>query len=240
MKRIKSIISEMLFITALILFSAGLSYAEGGSITGKVNFEGTAPSPKPINFGAERQCAIVHGDKAPVEESLIVNSNNTVKWALVYVKEGVTGEYPAPAQPVEVDQNGCIFEPHVSAAMVGQTINFKNGDDLLHNVRANSKINKMFNIAQPVKGMTTAKKFDQPEIGIQLRCDVHFWMAAYLHVLNHPFFATTGDDGSFTIKDLPAGSYTIETWHETLGTQSQSVTLTDGESKPIDFILKKA
>ena len=88
--------------------------------------------------------------------------------------------------------------------------------------------------------MTTSKVFDQPEIGVQIRCDVHFWMAAYLHILSHPFFAVTGDDGSFTIKGLPAGTYAVELWHEKLGTQTQSITVANGETKTIDFTLKQA
>jgi len=117
-------------------------------------------------------------------------------------------------------------------------VKFKNSDELLHNIRTNSTINKKFNIAQPVKDMSVTKTFDQREIGIQLRCDVHFWMAAYLHVFNHPFFAITGDDGTFTIKDLPAGTYTVELWHEKLGTQTQTITVADDETKTADFTLK--
>ncbi|MBI4373049.1 MAG: carboxypeptidase regulatory-like domain-containing protein [Candidatus Omnitrophica bacterium] len=237
METIKRLFTLGGFLAGTFILQAAL-YA-GASVSGKVAFEGEAPIPAPINFGAERQCALMHGDKMPVSEDLIVNPNQTVKWALVYVKEGLTGDFPAPADSVEVDQNGCIFAPHVTVARTGQTVKFKNSDTLLHNVRTVSKINKAFNIAQPVQGMTTAKTFTDPEVGIQLRCDVHFWMSAYLHVLSHPFFAVTGEDGSFTIQDLPAGTYTIEVWHEKLGTQSQSITVTDGEAKQIDFTLKK-
>ena len=86
--------------------------------------------------------------------------------------------------------------------------------------------------------MTTAKSFAEEEIGIQIRCDVHFWMAGFVHVLAHPFFAVTGDDGTFTIEDLPAGTYTLEMWHEKLGTQTQTVTVAGGEQKSVDFTVK--
>lgn len=240
MRRLRFLVWAVVSVFVIIFLRTGMGYAQSSTITGKVSFEGAAPMPKPISFGPERPCALAHPDKTPVEESLVVNSNNTVKWALVYVKDGVTGQYQSPANAVEIDQSGCIFSPHGAAAMVGQTVQFKNSDDLLHNVRTNSKVNKMFNIAQPVKGMTTSKVFDQPEIGIQLRCDVHFWMAAYFHILSHPFFAVTGDDGSFTIANLPAGTYTIEVWHEKLGTQSQTITVSDGEKKEMDFTLSAA
>lgn len=215
------------------------AFAQGGSVEGKVNFTGTPPAPQPINFGAEKQCAVMHGDKAPLQEDLVVNGNGTVKWALVYVKEGVTGTFEAPKDPVVVDQNGCVFSPHASAALVGQTVRFVNSDTLLHNVRTESKLGQSFNIAQPIQGMKTEKLFKQQEIGVKVRCDVHFWMAAYLHILSHPYFAVTGDAGGFVIKDLAPGTYTVEVWHEKLGTQTQTVTVAEGESKTVDFELKK-
>ena len=224
---------------AVVTGACGPTFAEA-TITGKVSFEGEVPAAKPINFGAEKQCAAAHGDKMPVVEDLVVNPNNTVKWALVYVKEGADGQYTAPAEPATIDQKGCLFAPHAMAVMAGQKVIFRNDDAVLHNVRSLSKVNKAFNIAQPIQGMTTTKTFPEPEIGVKLRCDVHFWMASYIHVLKNPFFAITGDDGSFTIKGLPAGTYTLEVWHETLGIQTQAVTVGDGESKTIDFSLKKA
>lgn len=206
-------------------------------LSGKVVFEGEVPAPKPINFGAEKQCATMHGDKMPVAEDLVINTDKTVKWALVYVKTGAQAS-PAPAEAVEIDQKGCIFAPHAAVARAGQKVIFKNSDAILHNVRSESKVNKAFNIAQPVQGMTTAKTFAQPEIGIKIRCDVHFWMASFIHVFDHPFYAVTGDDGSYEIKDLPAGTYTIEVWHEKLGAQTAEVTVTESETKTADFTLK--
>ena len=239
MKNMKRIITLTGFLACALVFNQAALYA-GATVSGKIAFEGDAPTPTPINFGAEQQCALMHGDKKPLNEDLIVNPNKTVKHVLVYVKEGATGDFPAPTTPVEIDQNGCMFSPHVSVAMAGQKVVFKNGDELLHNVRTESKVNKIFNIAQPVKDMTTEKVFQEPEVGIHIRCDVHYWMSAYLHVLKYPFFAVTGEDGSFTIKDLPAGTYTIEVWHEKLGAQTQVVTVGEGEQKTVDFTLKKA
>lgn len=211
--------------------------AQAAVLNGKVTFEGEASAPKPINFGAEKQCAMMHGDKPPVNEELVINSNKTVKWALVYIKEGAAPS-PTPAAAVVIDQKGCMFEPHVAVAHVGQKVTFKNSDPVLHNVRSEAKTNKAFNIAQPIQGMTTTKIFDQPEVGVKMRCDVHFWMTSFIHVLDHPYYAVTGDDGSFEIKELPAGTYTVEVWHEKLGAQASTITVADGETKTSDFTLK--
>ena len=116
---------------------------------------------------------------------------------------------------------------------------FHNNDDVLHNVRSFSKEGQSFNVAQPIKGMKTKKTFAKPETGMQLKCDVHFWMVSYLHVMPHPFYAITGDDGSFSIKGLPAGTYTLELWHEKLGTQNKTITIKDGEAQNIDFVLEE-
>ncbi len=209
-------------------------------IKGSVSFEGQAPDRKPLSFGAEKQCAQLHGDKMPLSEDLIVNANHTVKDVLVYVKEGVSGECKAPEQPVLINQVGCVFVPHVAVAMVGQPVIFQNDDPVLHNVRAQSKMQQSFNVAQPTKGMRTTKTLKKQEIGMLLRCDVHFWMASTLHVLAHPYFSVTGDAGTFEVKGLPAGAYTVEAWHGTLGAVQQTVTVTADETREINFVMKKS
>ena len=222
---------------ALSVFMALGSAAQAAVINGKVLFEGEAPAPKPINFGADIQCKTMHGDKMPVTEELVVNPNKTVKWAFVYIKEGAPAS-SAPEVAVEVDQEGCMFVPHVAAAQAGQQVIFKNSDAVLHNVRTESKINKAFNIAQPFQGMATTQIFAESEIGIKTRCDVHFWMVSFIHVLDHSFYAVTGDDGSYQIENLPAGTYTVEVWHEKLGTETAQITVAGDETKTADFTLK--
>ena len=209
----------------------------GGTITGTVKYAGTPPPPTPINFGAEKQCALVHGATPPTVEDVVINSNGTVRDALVYVTGEVPGAYAAPTEPLVFQQHGCIFVPHVGAAMVGQPVEVRNDDTVLHNVRAQSTLGQSFNIAQPVQGMKTTKKLLKPEIGIPLKCDVHFWMTGYLHVLAHPFFAVTGADGTFAIKGLPPGTYTFEAWHGKLGTKQTTVTVKGDESQTVEFTL---
>ena len=204
----------------------------GGTITGRVVFEGAPPPAKEIQFGAEQQCALAH-QHPPAYEDIVVNGNGTLKWVLVYVKDRVPGDFPAPTEPVVIDQQGCVFVPHAAATQVGQPVEFRNNDPVLHNVRGASKQHQAFNIAQPVQGSKTTRVFKTPEVGMLIKCDVHFWMASYLHVLDQPFYAITQDDGAFTIPGLPAGTYTVEAWHEKLGTRSQTVTVGDGESAPL-------
>jgi plastocyanin len=191
------------------------------TIYGTVKFEGTPPKPEPINMGAELQCAALH-PQPPTREDLVVNSNGTLRWTLVYVKTGLPSTYKptVPSEPALLDQQGCVFTPHVAAVVAGQKVIFRNSDPVLHNTRGTSKNNGNFNYTQPQKGQESEHVFKNPELGIKVVCDVHPWMLGYIHVLPHPFFAVTGEDGSFTIKGLPPGKYTLEFVHEKLGTKT--------------------
>ena len=217
--------------------SAAAPATGGATLTGKVNFEGTAPAMPLIKMDADAFCKSEH--KEPVyEQEVVVNPNKTLEWVLVYVKEGVSGNYPVPTEAVTLDQHGCQYRPHVFGMMAGQPLKVLNSDGTLHNIHALPKKNAEFNIGQPFKGMETVKKFDSVEVPIRFKCDVHKWMGAYTGVFNHPFFAVTNDQGAFEIKNLPPGNYVIEAWHEKYGTQTQNVTITGNESKTLDFTFK--
>ncbi|MBI4970730.1 MAG: carboxypeptidase regulatory-like domain-containing protein [Candidatus Omnitrophica bacterium] len=223
----------------LMLLTAGNAFA-GSTITGKIGFEGTAPEPEKIMMTADPYCAGHHKDGA-VSQSVIVNSNNTLKNVFVYVKDGLGNQvFTAPKEPVVFDQNTCMYNPHIFGVQVGQPIEVLNSDTTLHNVHAMGEKNKGFNLGMPIKGMKLKKTFSEPEVMVKIKCDVHPWMSAYVGVLSHPFYAVSGDDGTFKIENLPAGTYTIETWHEKYGTQTQQVTVADGESKEANFSYKAA
>jgi hypothetical protein len=211
--------------------------AGGATVTGKVNFDGTAPQMAQIKMDADAYCKSEHKEPA-YEQEVVVNPNKTLEWVLVYVKEGVTGTYPAPTQAVTLDQRGCQYHPHIFGIQVGQPLNVLNSDGTLHNIHALPKKNAEFNIGQPFKGMSTIKKFDNAETGLRFKCDVHKWMGAYCGVFTNPFFAVTNDQGAFEIKNLPPGNYVIEAWHEKYGTQTQNVTITGSEPKTVDFTFK--
>lgn len=205
-----------------------------GVILGRVLYQGTPPKPKPISFGGEKLCAELYKDGAPNYETLVVSPDGAVKWALVSIKGNVPGTHTPPAKPVVMDQAGCVFLPHVAAMMTGQEIEYRNSDPVSHNIRATPSKNPAFNTIFSAK-MNSKSKLETAEFGIPLKCDIHFWMSAYLHVLPHPFFAVTGDDGSFVISDVPPGEYSLLTWHETLKTQTQKVTVKPGEVSEVDF-----
>jgi plastocyanin len=204
------------------------------TIIGKVKYQGTPPTQRAINFGAELKCAHLHTDK-PYYEDIVVNSNGTLKDTLVHIKGRVRGDFQPPGEPFVIDQQGCLFLPRVVGVMAGQTVEFLNSDPVLHNVRTAPKNNEPFNISQPNAGMKYPYTFEKPEVGIPLRCDVHFWMSGFLHVLPHPFFTVTGNDGSFVMKNVPPRAYTLEAWHGKLGSKTVEVTVNAGETKTVEF-----
>ena len=208
----------------------------GATVTGKVAFTGSAPAKEQIKMEADAYCKSAHSEPVYTEEA-VVNSNGTLEWVLVYVKD-MAGKYPVPPQAVVLDQKGCQYHPHVFGIMAGQDLKIVNSDGTLHNIHALPKINAEFNIGQPFQKMETVKKFDKPEVPVRFKCDVHKWMGAYCGVFSHPFFATTNDQGTFEIKNLPPGTYTIEAWHEKYGTQDQTVTVSGTDTKTVDFSFK--
>jgi hypothetical protein len=194
-----------------------------GVIAGTITFEGVAPAPRPLPMEADPKCA---ADPGATSEVLLVGPGNGLQNVFVYVKDGLGNRrYAVPATPVTLDQKGCRYVPHVFGVQVGQPVQIVNSDPTLHNVNSAPKANRAFNFGQVPSTPAVTRTFDAAEIGVPFRCDVHSWMHAYAGVVPHPFFAITGADGTFEIKGLPAGTYTIEAWHERLGTQSQSVTV---------------
>ncbi len=205
------------------------------AVTGSVQFEGEAPGGKKIRMDADPFCSKNHPDGATTED-VLVNDNGTLRNVFIYVKTGLEGNtYGAPDTPITLDQNGCRYEPHVQGMVAGQAIKVLNSDDTLHNINAQAKANKPFNRAMPKYLKEIDETFTETEVMVRIKCDVHSWMNTYIGVVPHPFFSVTGKDGSFDLSKLPAGTYTIEAWHEKYGTQTQEVTVGDGDSQEISF-----
>jgi hypothetical protein len=205
-----------------------------GQVVGTVSFEGAAPAPRSIDMRAEQACAEKH-DGQPVDRPVVVDDDGRLKNVYVYVREGLpSGTWPAADREVELDQDGCLYIPRVLGLQTGQTLVIRNSDGLLHNVNARPTNQRGFNISQPTN-MTTNRSFAQPEVMIPVRCDVHGWMAAYIGVQNHPYFAVTPENGEYRIDNLPPGEYVIEAWHEEYGTQTQTVTVAESGEARADF-----
>ncbi|MFA0750983.1 MAG: hypothetical protein SLRJCFUN_001386 [Candidatus Fervidibacter sp.] len=211
------------------------------TIKGVVKFQGTPLKPRMISMKQDKKCDALHKGKPVASDEFVLNSNGTLKWVLVYVKNPPKGNYKPPSKPVVLDQKGCHYTPHVFGIMVGQPLEILNSDGFLHNVHFIGKKNPQFNQAQPTSAVKIRKQFKSPELppDSYFKCDVHPWMKAWVGIFDHPFFAVSGDDGSFTISGLPAGTYEIEAWHEKLGKQTQKVTVKAGETKTITFTFKR-
>jgi len=211
--------------------------SKAGTVVGRVTIEGTVPANPPIDLAGDTYCASQNPAGAKFENFVVANGG--LENVFVYVKDGL-GDYgfDIPAEPVKLDQLGCQYRPHVLGVRVGQKLVIANSDDTLHNVHAMGKTNGEWNKGQALKNMSDTKVFKTREVMLPFQCDVHNWMHAYVGVMDHPYFAVTHDGGRFELKNLPAGTYTIEAWHEKLGTQTQTVTLGEKESKQLTFTFK--
>lgn len=207
--------------------------AKAATITGKVKLEGDPPRMPAINMSAEPDCRGLHEAAPPAE--VVVASDGMLQNVFVWVKSGLDGKFAVSETPAMLDQKGCIYSPHVLAVQTGQLLKISNSDPTTHNVHPLPKTNREWNRSQPAEGADIEYKFPREEIMIAVKCNIHPWMRSYISVVNHPFFAVSGADGSFEIKGLPAGSYTVEAVHERFGSQEMSVTLGDAESKDIEF-----
>jgi plastocyanin len=213
--------------------AAPAAVENAGTINGTVNFAGNAPANPAIDMSEEPTCAQKHSGGAKQEE--IIANNGKLKNTFVYIKDGLQGTFNPSSENAEIDQVGCIYEPRVTGVQVGQGLIFKNTDGLAHNIKAQPAQNRPFNISQPTSMTSSPQKFNSPEIMVPVMCDIHGWMHAFVGVVNNPYFATSGDDGNFTIKNVPPGTYTLESWHEKYGTKTVSVTVPPNGSVDVKF-----
>jgi len=209
--------------------------ATAGTITGKVLFEGTPPDNPVIKTTSDSAC----GSGELRGETYVVD-NGGLKNVFVYVKDGLGNKYifDTPTEPVKIDQKGCHYIPHVVGVRTTQPLEISNSDATLHNIHGMPKANPEFNQGQVVAGMKNAFTFNAPEVLVPIKCDVHSWMNAYVGVVDHPYFAVSGDGGKFELRGVPPGTYSIEAVHEKLGRQTLPVTLGDKDSKELTFTFK--
>lgn len=188
-----------------------------------------------IDMSSNPQCERQH--KTPQRaEVVLVNPNGTLKNVFVWIKSGLPAEkWPVPSQPARLDQKGCIYEPHVLGIMKGQQLEIFNSDPVNHNVHAESTVNAAWNESQPPRAEHKFKQFESEEVLFPVTCSVHPWMRSYVGVSPHPFFAVTGDDGAFTLKGVPPGTYTVEAVHEKYGRKEGKLTLTPSGNATLEF-----
>lgn len=232
MNKFGSLVLAMSLVTAPAISMAayeGGDVKDGGSISGTVKFKGTAPAPKKLDVGKDKEvCA-----KTPkMDQSLIVEGGNLVN-AVVSITDIKKGK-KIELKKLKLDQNGCEYQPHVLAFPAGTTVEVLNPDGILHNVHSYSKVNTPFNMAQPKFKKTLDVKIDKPE-AVELKCDVHGWMHGWLVATESPYVAVTDKSGSFKLDNVPAGSYTVEVWHEKLGKSTQKVTVKAKEDAKVSF-----
>ena len=207
-----------------------------GSITGKVLFQGAPPERRKLNMSADSVCETKNTAPLLAEDGA-VNANGTLPNAFLYLKDA-PGAFKPPSDPVVLDQRACMYVPHVLGIMVGQPLKIVSSDATTHNIHFMSTQNPNWNQTQPPGAAPIVHKFDHPEIMILVHCNEHPWMSAYVAIMSSPFYAVTGDDGTFTIQNVPPGDYTLGSWTSTFGTQDQKLAVRSGQATQVNFTFR--
>lgn len=209
-----------------------------GEIKGMVTLEGTPPQPRKIVLSGEPECAQLNPNSLFSPE-VRTTANGALTDVPVYIKSGLGNyRFDVPTSPVQLAQKNCMYEPRVVALMTHQTLNVQNEDPIQHNVHPTPHENPAFNITQPINGPPIQKAFSEPELAIRFMCNLHPWMRAYVFVFSHPYFDVTSNAGTFDLKNVPPGTYTIEAWQEKYGTQDQTIVVAANEIQTVNFTFK--
>ncbi len=216
--------------------AATVDRASAGSLRGTVTLDGAPPALKPIDMSASPAC--LEANPTPVVPPVVVTGDGgALENVVVYVKSGLGNyRYDVPSEIAVLHQKNCMYDPHVMALMTGQPFEVQNNDPTLHNVHPLPKHNRQWSNSQPAGSAALRETFTHTEFAMPVLCNVHPWMRSTVFVFDHPYFAITRREGTFELKNLPPGTYTIEAWHESLGTEDQTVTIAPRESKTVSFI----
>jgi plastocyanin len=220
-------------VFTLCLLVAAVSFAQG-TVAGHVKLTGPAPNNPAIPMGADPNCLTINAGKRVLMNEVIRAADGGLANVFVYL-QGSFPATPVPAAPAVIDQQACVYHPHVQGARVGQTLLVKNSDATLHNIHSLSKTQNTFNTAQPQAGMTFKYQLKSEELMLKVKCDVHPWMGGYIGIINHPYYAVSDASGAFQITGVPAGKYNIQVWHEVYGPLTQTIEVKAGQTATIDF-----
>jgi hypothetical protein len=213
------------------------SAAGAATLKGIVRIEGDVPKPKPISMAADPSCAKQHRSAVFTQE-VMADAKGELQNVVVFVSEGLGDRsFDPPTGAAVIQQKGCMYQPHVLAVRANQPLDVVNDDPTAHNIHPTPANNREWNKAEP-PGSKLEEAFAREEIAIPVKCNVHPWMHSYVAVFKHPYFAVTGQNGSFDLSNLPPGTYTIKAWHEKLGTSTQTITIGANETKEINFVFK--
>ncbi len=225
-------------IISSLLFAGLLTIAFAGDLSGTVNYDGKIPKKKTLRMDSDPVCNAAHSE-AVYKQSFLVDENGNLANVLVYIKN--ISSDTAPSEIAVLDQNGCMYNPHVLGVQAGQEIKILNSDPTMHNIHGLPKVNREFNFGMPKTVKEKSITFDKVEDVFVVKCDVHPWMKSYVQVFDHPYFAVTGIDGKFTINNIPPGDYEVVAWQEKFGskrTLSQHVTI-GKDSHTLDFTFSR-
>jgi len=213
--------------------------ATAGTLRGRITFHGAAPAKTAISMNAEAWCEAAHKKDPVFDQAVMVGKDAGLANAFVYIQAGLEGKTFEPVkETVTIDQHGCMFQPRAIGIRAGQTLIVTNSDEVSHNIHPLAKNNREWNQQQPPQSPALQRKFARAEVMIPVKCNVHAWMHAYIGVVEHPYFAVTGPDGSFAWINVPPGDYTIAVWHEKLGEQSRQVHLEKSGQAAVDFVYR--
>ena len=222
-------------LVVLTVMAGSAGPAPCGTIEGKVTYTGTPPKMKPIDMSKEPTCAKEYNPPLQTQ-SVVTGTGSALQHVVVYISAGEPPS-PIPSVPARFNQKGCMYAPHVLPMQAGQVLQIYSDDPFSHNIHPMPKHNPEWNKAQPAGSMPINTRWDNPEF-IEVKCDIHPWMHGYFAVLNTSHFAVTDSNGSFSLKGLAPGKYTVTSWQEQYGTQSQEVIVAGEEAKSVNFVYK--
>jgi plastocyanin len=224
----------VLLLAVILCALPAMAQKNTGTIKGHVRLTGALPGNPVIQMGVDPMCSNMNAGKRVAQEIVAADAHGNL--ANVFVRlQGSFPQTPVPSQPVTIDQRSCLYSPRVVGVRVGQTLQVRNDDPLIHNVHAISKGSNAFNASTQAGGAIFSFRPKQEEVMLRIACDIHIWMIAYVGVVTNPYFTVSRKDGTFEIDNVPAGTYTIQAWQERYGPLTKTVKVVAGQTAAIDF-----